>query len=863
MPATLPLDHHGPTELSATPWDATDLDRPLFARFSACVEQAGGHAAVIDTDGRVWSYAQLQHTALCLAAQLSASTAPVAILLPAGGALAAAFLGALAVGRTYVALDPAFPPERNRLILAQAGVDCMICTASTRHWLSAAPAACRMIDIDALDGEPLPTPCGHADSIAYIIYTSGSTGQPKGVYQDQRGLLHDVMQYSLAVHLHAGDRLSWLYSPSVSGAIRDIYAALLNGATLVAIDIHACGLAGLARIVAAQRLSVFHAIPPLLRAFLQSEPPPAALATVRLAYVAGDRFFASDLALFYRSFAPHCLIYNGIGSTECATLYRHWFVDAARVQTALVPVGHALPQREVRLLDAQGIPVARGDIGEVEVCSPFIARGYWRQPALTRRCFRDAPQRPGWRCFRTGDLARERADGLLEFVGRKDGQIKIRGHRIETGAVEAELRRLPGVRDAVVLALGAAEATQLVACLCGTPQPESQLRQALRRTLPEACVPTHFQWLERIPSLPNFKADLQRLKQQLTPAPAAGSELPADAPWPQRLAACWNDALRRHGPIDTQCSFADQGGDSLAAMRLLALLEKACGRSLPIALVHRQQTFAALSQALAALTDGRPCLIVLSPGFPRLAEFAHGLREQLDVHHIVVDASTEATPEAQAAAAAAQIRALAPDTALHLLGLSYGACVAFDTACRLHAAGVTVASLSVGDMGPAYAASPRLHLGGRLRQIRRILSGREAPALRRKTLRLLERALPAAPAERLLQYLLRRTRPAPQRGLASELGALLRQRQLSRWQPGHLPGAIGVLVAEAGLTEKWRLPADLGWSAHADSVRICRLDGGHGQLLDAANEPRLRRFLLEQMGLLPPAARRGDMPPRS
>ncbi|POZ52324.1 AMP-binding protein [Methylovulum psychrotolerans] len=700
MALEFPLDYRGPAGRPFAAWPRQHLDQPVFARFAAFASTQPDQPAVIEAE-RSWTYQDIYQLALQVAAAVAqASPDPVAVLLPIGGSLAAAFLGLLAAGRPYVPIDPSFPAARNRLILEQAGVTCAISDLSLQQaaaaWLGQLP----IIDIHALPTRPASRLAGQADSIAYILYTSGSTGQPKGIYQNQRGLLHDVYQYSHAIHLSPDDRLTSLYSPSVNGAIRDIYGALLNGAALVGIPVQTTGLAGLSALVAQYGISVFHAIPPLLRAFLHSSPPAQDLVSVRLAYLAGDRCFASDVAEFYRHFPDDCLIYNGIGSSECATLYRHWFINRQQhFDTALIPVGYAIAERDTWLRGADGQPVSPGEIGEVVISSPFIAQGYWRNPALSREKFYGHPERPGWRCFVSGDLARERPDGLLEFVGRNDRQVKIRGHRVELDAIEAELRQIPGIQDLALVVVGTAESPELAAWLVGTTLPTDILRARLQAKLPAAFIPAHIHWLPELPRLPNHKADLAALQQLVPVKPIAA---PPNAPQTlaEQLAHCWMQVLRLNPPLNPAQSFADQGGDSLTALMVLVRMETILQRRLPRDLLQSQQTFAGLLQAVLAPAAAEATLYVImadGDAYPHWLAFAEHLPNTVALDTLTLP-SGEATIIQQADYISSHIRTRANTQPQHLLGFSRTALAAFTAACQLNGSGQPIQSLIMADI---------------------------------------------------------------------------------------------------------------------------------------------------------------------
>lgn len=903
-------------------WPDEQLNRPAYAAFARWAAIQPERVAVIEHDsGRRWRYGELARWAQAIAAALDGpADAPVAVLLPAGGALAAAFLGALAAGRPYVPLDPGFPLERNRLILAQSGAQDLLCLKDGPAW-PAQPGdpPLRTLWLDALADtaqppesrqppqrprpphpaappeppeppEPPDRPLATAppdpaatddptrpERIAYILYTSGSTGTPKGVFQNQRGLLHDISQYAHMAQLGPQDVLSWLYSPSVNGAIRDVYAALFHGAALVALEARALGLHALRAAVARQRISVLHAIPPLLRALLRGPAPADWLDSVRLVYVAGDRFFASDLALLRQQLPAGACIYNGIGSTECATLYRHWMVDERPLAAdGLVPVGQAIPQRETRLLDADGQPVAPGAPGEVEVCSPFLARGYWRQPELTARHFRPDPQRPGWQRLRTGDLARERPDGLLDYLGRADGQVKVRGYRIELGAVEAALRQLPGVEDAAALLLTPPGADPVLhAWLVGTPPGtgEPSVREQLACQLPGSHLPAHIHWLDQLPRLPNYKLDPVALRQQTQPNPEAPPPAPNNPATPDEIERCWLEALHRSTPVAATERFSDLGGDSLAALNLLAALETQLGRQLDPQCVHPAQTLAGLRHQLAApqrrprrvlfviagLNNGYPGLLDLAQHLATVAPDIHLHRVQLAALNALDRPGQPAQPSRPAQAAqpaeaaqpgpsarmtppaladlgatalaheaaghilAAQHTLGLADEPVHLLGLSFGGRLAFETAQRLAAQGQRVGSLSVGDLGPLWPDARHMHL-------------RWPAALRPWRWRL----------GLGWQLLHDPQRPSWAERLAHVRSRWRSQRVAAAWRPGHWPGTLHLLRASL---EPWRehLPTDLGWQAHADRVVVHDLPCRHVELLAPAQLAQVGDILRRQM----------------
>ncbi len=848
-------------------WQSDELDVALFTRFRQFACSQPSRLAVV-CEQQSWTYQEVLILSLAIAARFEPEDiAPIAILLPADGRLVSAFLGVLAVGCAYVPLDPNFPPARNRLILEQAGIKHIITDNAHKALLLQITDRMIVVDIDALEMIEPHHLSGTADSDAYILYTSGTTGQPKGVYQNQRGLLHDIYQYSHAIHINPNDKLTWLYSPSVLGAMRDIYGALLNGATLYSLNVKKIGLDGLAQMVAEFGITIFHAIPPLLRAFLHSRPQHQLLATVRLAYVSGDRFFAKDVDDFYRYFPRTALIYNGIGSTECATLYRHWFLQAATVlHGATVPVGYAIPERYVRLVDVQGNTVLDGEVGEVEVCSAFIAKGYWRNPTLSANSFYESPQHPQMRCFLTGDLARIQADGLMEYIGRKDGQVKIRGYRVELGVVEAELRQLSTITDASVLIFDGGSEPELIAYLVGQPYKADELRQQLQTKLPPASIPTQFYWLAEIPRLPNFKTDLAKLKQlnqhslstefnvngereekshllpELTSSSMSDNKaiLTKDG-----LYECWNTALRRSGVVDDDLSFADYGGDSLKMLTLLVLIEEVFPNVIPVQLIHYDMTINSLWQSLHALTDCSQAQIHLFIVTGRQGVLANQLDFMKVLHpsiwlHVIPMPSLDI--DLEQALTIAQFGQYVTDFimkkklvgAIHLLGLSFGARVVAEAACQLRAHGIKVSTIMAGDMGPSYQYQMNERFvslwTNRFKRFAQLLGNQKQSASRGIDEVLMARTIRYLPIKsiKIFRQWIRWSVPKHLFVIYENiiLYELVRKKVVG-WHPPYFDGRLVVFVASDGIAKQANQPKDLGWSKYASSVQVINISGGH------------------------------------
>lgn len=811
-PTALPLDHGGPVDLAYPGFPAEWLDRPAFARFAQQARRDSGHIAIRDRVGQV-SYGELAEACLSLASWIDSAVpagAPIALALPVDRNYPAAMLAALAAGRPYVPLNPAYPPESLRHVLAHCGASHVLTTAAVLDSLRGVmPEGMTALIIDARPEAPMRRdwqPAATPEDNAYILYTSGSSGAPKGVYQDQRGLMHDVMQYTCSAHLGPGDVLTCLYSPSVNGALRDIFGALLNGATLLLFDLKTKGLSHLAQEIKRWGATILHAMPPVLRAFLRTLPDGLRLDTIRLVYLAGDKLLDDDLARLRERLGPGAAIYFGIGSTECATIYRQWFIPAGyHGGHGIVPAGRAVPDRQVEILRPTGEPLPVGEIGEIAVTSRYLARGYWRDEAQTQARFTPAPAPPGAMRFLTGDLGSIDAEGLLTFHGRNDQQVKIRGYRVEPAGVEAALRALPGVEEAAVVVLRR-ETPRLIAFVVhGAGTSPVAIARELRARLPLHSCPAAIHTLKRLPLLDNFKVDMAALTALADErAGAGGSAGPADAGSDSLTATaerCWREIVSPAG-FNPTLTFLEAGGDSLKALELHVALEEALGRPLPAEGIGLDMTVQELAEWLRCLPPGeRPAAawrvqLFVCPPAEGVQPISLALRDELaDAMTVcLLDYPAEAklqlysVPVAQLAEhCAAQIRRRRdPDCKLVILGQSFGSRVAHAAAARLAAEGIATDLLVITDIAPQRILTP---------------PPRTAQQWARRALRWLLGAVPDALLER-----------GP-RGIAARLAQARRmERQVRDWQAEPFAGKALLVVSAETLQRFPRLPADLGWA---------------------------------------------------
>jgi amino acid adenylation domain-containing protein len=476
-----------------------------------------------------------------------------------------AILAILKAGGAYVPLDPAYPAERLRFLLEDSGARIVIAPAGIPEGIDPELVAdlldprAEAAEIRMHSASP-PVVDVRPENVAYVIYTSGSTGRPKGVMVTHAGIPRLALGQIERFRIDASSRVLQFASFSFDAAVSELFTALLSGATLVlAPRDELLPGAGLLETMRRERITVV-TLPPSVLAVLS----PDELPDLRTLVSAGE---AVGPAVVER-WGDGRVFINAYGPTEttvgpCAAV--------CEPDGRTPPIGRPLPGVRAWVLDAAGGPVPVGVPGELYIGGPGVARGYLHRPAQTAERFVPHPFAGGGaRLYRTGDRARWRGDGQLEFLGRVDAQVKVRGFRVEPGEIEALLRGAPGVDDCAVVVRGDVPGGRLVAYVAG-PAQAGELRERLRRELPEYMVPATFVALDRLPLSANGKVDRRALP---APADAAGTpHLSPRSAAETAVAAAWQEVLGvdRVGVHD---NFFDLGGSSLLLYRVYSLLRE-------------------------------------------------------------------------------------------------------------------------------------------------------------------------------------------------------------------------------------------------------------------------------------------------
>ncbi|MCW5715736.1 MAG: AMP-binding protein [Bauldia sp.] len=509
-----PIDFGGPVGVPFEPFGEWG-ERHALERVDEMVRRHHDKIAVDDGVTRI-TYAELKRQIDDLAARIDVEAPldrPVAAIVHTTAGFVPIILAAVATGRTLVTIDAGYPVERQTMVFTAAQPGAVLLAADRRADDSFVPPGIPRIVYDpATAGSRTRPPLRKHTGPISVMFTSGSTGKAKGLASSTDGGLASLGPWVEAAHLNENDVILAVGSPAIGGG-GDAVMAVLLGATVRILDLRATGLVEAFRQLAQERVTVLSFVPTALRNIFRVPGAKEAFHALRVLMLFGESTLASDIALFRANLPKDCVISITLASTEAGGVFQ-WFVRDEAITGPVIPVGYVSPFREVALVGEDGGNVALGEVGQIVVRARTMASGGWEDGHLTPPPSFEDPTKPGYRIYATGDYARLREDGLYEFAGRLDQQVKIRGLKADLGVVEAGLRGFPGVLDAVTLLLS--PETKLVAFVTLQPGVPGEamplaIRGGLAKTMPDHMVPAQVMVLEAIPRLPNHKPDRMRL----------------------------------------------------------------------------------------------------------------------------------------------------------------------------------------------------------------------------------------------------------------------------------------------------------------------------------------------------------------
>jgi amino acid adenylation domain-containing protein len=656
----------------------------------------------------------------------------VGVLLERSADSAVAQLGILSAGGAYVPLDPQHPPARMARVLADAGAAAVLTDAELRQRLPVGVAALEITEAAA--GDPAEPVAVGPDDLAYLVYTSGSTGEPKGV-EVTHGNVVRLVDGPAYAELGPGAAMLHAASPAFDASTLEIWGPLANGGRIVCLTEQPSPDA-VAAAISAHGVTTLFLTTGLFHELVDRRPE--CLGRLRQLLAGGDVLSPDHMRRALAALPPGARLTACYGPTETTTFATTHDLSPGDPVEGPIPIGRPIQATSCEVIDTGGREVPIGVAGELAVGGDGVSRGYRGDPELTAARFHPDPVRPGGRRYLTGDRARWRPDGVLEFLGRADRQLKVRGVRVEPAEIEEALRSHPAVTDVAVLPFERAPGDLALAAYFvappGAAQPSAEaLRAYALARLPTAMVPTAWVGLEKLPLTANGKLDRKRL-----PAPdrehlaaASGGDRPSSE-LERRVVACFEEALGME-QVGVEDDFFALGGHSLLAVSLFAELERATGRRLPLATIFEAPTPRQLAARLApgapaprwdnlvALKPGgdRPPLFVVAAGDGNIVGFGplarhmpadqpvYGLQPSgLDGHRPL-----DRGFEQMAARYVAALRAVQPHGPYLLAGRCSGAAIAYEMAQQLRTAGAEVPLLASLDAAPPPAGPRELEPG--------------------------------------------------------------------------------------------------------------------------------------------------------
>lgn len=568
------------------------MTKSIVKRFEKMVEEYGDRTAV-KTDTGILTYRGLNDKANIIAGHITGvcemrrdfifPKITVAMLFEHGADMISGLMGVLKAGKIYVPLDPSYPFERLSYMLEDSNAGLIL--TNNKNLELANRLACKVsssievVNVDLLTASPKAKDIKEGleePKEVYVLYTSGSTGKPKGVVQTEENVLHFIDCFSKMLNVTPDDRIALFTSYSHTVAAIDIFTALLNGAAIYPYNIKKEGSMGrLAGWICDEGITVFHSVPTVYRLFMETLTDPVQISSVRAMVIGGEAVYAKDLELYKKYCSDRCVFVNLFGSSEVIIATANILDKSAEVKSISVPVGLPVNGVDITLESLPGIKTGVNEVGEIVYKSQYLAPGYWNMDGFSKSVFTADSTDAKLRSYRSGDMGRLLQDGSIEYLGRKDFQVKIRGNRVELGEIETKLLNHPSVREGAVIAKRDYRGENYI-CAFFVSDKEvslSDVKQYFESQLPEYMVPSHIVRIDKMPFTENGKVDRMALQNIEIKKTSAGIDEEPASDLEKLLVNVWKEILDVD-KVNVNDSFYDIGGNSILAIKFEVEMEK-------------------------------------------------------------------------------------------------------------------------------------------------------------------------------------------------------------------------------------------------------------------------------------------------
>ncbi|MCV3216667.1 amino acid adenylation domain-containing protein [Plectonema radiosum NIES-515] len=711
-------------------WNNTQADYPdnasLHELFEQQVERSPDALALISQSEQV-TYQQLNQKVNQLTHYLTnlgvTTETIVAICLERSVEMIVAILAILKAGGAYLPLDPNYPVERLQFMLADSQASLMISHTSLIHSLGEVSAMALDTEWDTIQQESQENPVSTSgeNNLAYVIYTSGSTGTPKGVLGTHRGTVNGLHWLWKTHPFATGEICCQKTAISFVDSVWEIFAPLLQGIPTVIIpDAIAKDPQLFLATLANYQISRLVLVPSLLRLLLDNYPHLIQNLSHLQLWIASGEALTIDVVKTFRQLLPNAKLINLYGSSEVSANVTYYDTSLLSETSSTVPIGKPIDNIQAYILDnyLQLVPI--GVVGELYIGGDGLARSYLHRPELTQENFINNPFLPGTKLFKTGDFVRYKNHGQLEYFGRHDDQIKIRGLRVELGEIATAIAQYPSVQNAVVIAHNDAQDDKSLIAYVATQQKDiiPQLQAYLQQKLPNFMLPSAFVLLDEIPLTPNGKVDKKALPTHELIRPKINkSYIPAKTFTELALVKIWEQLLNT-SPIGITDNFFELGGHSFLAVRLVAQIYELFGHNLSLSTLFENTTIEKLATIVsqpASLGVNSPLVAIQSSGLYRPFFCVHAAGGDVNNYLILSRKLGREQPfyaleqpanrqdfhslsvEETAAYYIKEIRTLQPQGHYLLGGWCYGGIIAFEMAQQLKRENETVDLLVVID----------------------------------------------------------------------------------------------------------------------------------------------------------------------